>query len=729
MNPSPPGPASAETMSGPVIAESDGFAQLRQSEAQLRLIVDMVQEAIQLWDTDGRQVFANPATASLFGWREGDAASFAEGQFSCNCLHEGGSPFRPEELPVARVLASRRPVANVVMELLNSDGSHRWIRVNGQPIWSADGCLSGVVTSATDVTELVEHEHRLKHLAHYDALTHLPNRVLMAERMRLTLARAQRTGELVAVCLIDLDGFKPVNDSFGHKAGDQLLREVSRRLEDCIRADDTAARLGGDEFALLLCGLKKLAECEQALTRILTALARPYQVGGQTVRISASIGVTLYPDDGGDPDLLLRHADQAMYQAKQSGKNRFQLFDPGQAQRVQANQGTLRKIEKGLATGQFVLCYQPKVDCRRGRIEGVEALIRWKHPILGTLSPAEFLPLIEQDDLIVTLGDWVIAEALRQVEAWHQAGINLKVSVNVSARQLHQRDFVARLRALLAGQPEGAAEHIEIEVVETAALEDVNAVGDAIRECQEIGVTVALDDFGTGYSSLVHLKRLAADVLKIDQTFVLDMLADAEDLAIVEGVIGLAAAFKRQVVAEGVESIDHVLLLLELGCDVMQGYGLARPMLADQLAEWVTAFVPDPLWNLSSSPRPSRDYFELLLAEANHRAWVDQVVGQARQSVGESAVQMPDDRSCRFGRWYYDEGYRRFQKFEEFRAIEKIHHAVHVLADQLCGDYRDQQTEKAAAGEAMLVDEHRRMAALLRRLRIKLAQEMRGEVH
>jgi len=549
-------------------------AELERSEAQLRSILGVVQEAIQLWNAEGRQVFANPATHALFGSMTEQAAY---GKVDCHCYHDDGRPFVPEDLPVARILASGQPVTNLVMKTRNEDGSFRWIRVNGQPIFAPDGqTLSGAVTSATDITELIENEHRLMHLAHYDALTQLPNRVLLGDRMRLTLAHSQRAGEMVAVCMLDLDGFKPVNDTFGHKAGDQLLREVSLRLQDCLRADDTAARLGGDEFALLLGGLRKAAECDQAMGRILSTLSAPYRIGGHEVHISASIGVTIFPNDGSDPDLLLRHADQAMYAAKQAGKNRFHLFDPSHDQRTRANQGALRKIDRALQENQFLLLYQPQVDCRRGQVTGVEALIRWQHPVLGLLSPAEFLPLIEQDDLIITLGEWVIGQALVQIGRWLAAGVDLKVSINISARQLHQEGFPARLRQLVAGQPQEVVSRLEIEIVETAALEDVNAVGDAIAECHSLGISVALDDFGTGFSSLIHLKRLAADVLKIDQAFVADMLEDPEDLAIVEGVVGLATAFKRRVVAEGVETIDHILLLLELGCQVMQGFEGAR---------------------------------------------------------------------------------------------------------------------------------------------------------
>lgn len=691
----------------------------------MQAILQGTQDALQLWDIDGKLIYSNPAADALLevGKENGVADMTGSG---CRYCHGDGTPLLPQEIPHIRILSTRQPITRLLIQKVTPEGKPQWIWISGQPISDCDGIPNGAMITASDVTELVEQEQQLRQLAHYDALTQLPNRVLLAERMRLTLARSQRTGEMVAVCMLDLDGFKLVNDSFGHKVGDQLLREVSQRLLDCLRADDTASRLGGDEFALLICGFNRLSECEQALSRLISSLAKPYHVGGQTARISASIGVTLFPDDGNDPDILLRHADQAMYQAKLSGKNRFKFFDFGQDQRIQANQGALRKIAKAIETGQFQLYYQPIVDCRNGRIDGAEALIRWNHPILGTLSPSEFLPLIEQDDLIVSLGEWVIQEALRQIGAWHEAGLNLRVSVNIAARQLHRHDFAAKLKQYLAAQPFNPANRLEIEIVESMALEDVNAVCDTIRECHQMGVMVALDDFGTGYSSLVHIKRLAADVLKIDQTFVLDMLSDPDNLAIVEGVVGLASAFKRRVVAEGVESIDHIFMLLELGCDAMQGYGLARPMPAEKFFAWARTFVPDPRWGLASAPRPSRDYFELLLAEANHRIWIDQVIENGRNQEDASIAAELGDHKCRFGDWYYNEAFHRLNGMAEFQALEKVHSSIHQIARRLCRNPSSNPMDRALQEEGLRT-EHHRFAELLRLMRNRLTNEKAGE--
>jgi len=357
------------------------------------------------------------------------------------------------------------------------------------------------------------------------------------------------------------------------------------------------ARLGGDEFVLLLVGLEKVEECEQALVRLLESVARPVVVGGEEVTISASIGVALYPQDDADPDTLLRHADQAMYQAKQAGRNRYHLFDTETDRRARTHREQLSRIEQALANHELVLHYQPKVNMRQGLVVGAEALVRWQHPERGLLPPVEFLPMIEDNDLIVRLGEWVIEQALAQIALWRAAGLELRVSVNVAARHLQQQDFVVRLREMLARHPEVPASQLELEVLETAALEDMLLVSRVINECRGFGVEFALDDFGTGYSSLTYFKRLPARVLKIDQSFVRDMLKDPEDRAIVEGVIGLTRVFRREVIAEGVESVEHGVALLTMGCELAQGYGIARPMPAAELAGWVRGWRADPSWS------------------------------------------------------------------------------------------------------------------------------------
>ncbi len=480
---------------------------------------------------------------------------------------------------------NRRKDGEVYPELLTISAVH-----------DENGEVTHYVGVATDITLIKQHEQQLERIAHHDSLTGIPNRVLLADRMRQSIAQTRRSGHLMAVGYLDLDGFKPINDSFGHEAGDQLLIEVAGRMESGLRDGDTVARLGGDEFVFLLLGLRDIHECEQTVTRLLSLIAQPIALGPETVTISASIGVSIYPTDDADPDTLLRHADQAMYLAKQAGRNRYHLYDPEHDRRARSQREALERITQGLAVDEFELFYQPKVNMRSGEVVGAEALIRWRHPERGLLAPADFLPLLEGSDEALALGEWVLATALYQVATWHRQGLNLGISVNIAAQHIQQQTFATRLQELLAQYPDLPRGSVQLEVLETAALEDIGRVSRIIDACRQLGVGFALDDFGTGYSSLTYLKRLPAEALKIDQSFVRDMLKDPEDLAIVEGVVALANAFGRSVIAEGVESLEHCLRLMQLGCDIAQGYGIARPMPAAQIPQWVAAWRPDPRW-------------------------------------------------------------------------------------------------------------------------------------
>ncbi|WP_119965156.1 bifunctional diguanylate cyclase/phosphodiesterase [Simplicispira lacusdiani] len=463
-------------------------------------------------------------------------------------------------------------------------------------VHSASGEVQHYVSLFTDITEIKENERQLEHVAHYDALTGLPNRVLLADRLQQSMLRCQRTGQSLAVAFLDLDGFKSVNDHHGHERGDELLVALAHRLKTALRDGDTLSRIGGDEFVAVLVDLEHAQDCEPVLERMLHAAADPMHVGDALLQVSASIGVTLYPTDGVEPDLLIRHADQAMYLAKQAGKNRYHLFDVAHDTAVKTQREEIDRIRKALAREEFVLHYQPKVNMRTGVVLGAEALIRWQHPERGLLSPASFLPAMAGHAISIEVGEWVLATALRQMAQWRTEGLDLAVSVNIDALQLQTEGFVKRLAELLAAQPDVRPDRLELEILETSALEDIAHVSDIMHRCQALGVRFALDDFGTGYSSLTYLKRLNAEVIKIDQSFVRDMQSDPDDLAIVRGVIGLADAFRREVIAEGVETIAHGSLLIPLGCEQAQGYGIARPMPASELPGWVRHWKPDATW-------------------------------------------------------------------------------------------------------------------------------------
>ncbi|MDR3370407.1 EAL domain-containing protein [Rhodoferax sp.] len=448
-----------------------------------------------------------------------------------------------------------------------------------------------------DISDIKKQQQQLEHIAHFDALTNLPNRVLLADRLQQAMVQAQRRGRWLAVAYLDLDGFKLVNDTYGHDVGDLLLVTISDHMKGTLREGDTLARLGGDEFVAVLADLTDTDDCTRTLNRMLAAVASPVPFADQSLHVSASLGVTFYPQtEAVDADQLLRQADQAMYQAKLLGKNRFHVFDAAHDRSVRGMHESLDEIARAIELRQFVLYYQPKVNMRTGQVLGAEALIRWQHPERGLLPPAQFLPLIEDHPLAVTLGEWVIGAALQQMQQWHALGLALQVSVNLSARQLQQDDFVQRVGELLASAPTVNPALLQMEVLETSALQDLARTSQVIHACAQLGVGFALDDFGTAYSSLTYLKHLPVQTIKIDQSFVRNMLGDADDLAILQGVISLARAFKREVIAEGVETVAHGTRLLQLGCDLAQGYGIARPMPADQFCGWMARWQPDAAW-------------------------------------------------------------------------------------------------------------------------------------
>ncbi len=471
----------------------------------------------------------------------------------------------------------------------------------------AHGKVGHYVALFSDITAYKAHEDQLEHIAHYDALTNLPNRVLLADRLRQGMAVEQRRGKKLAVVYLDLDGFKAVNDTHGHEAGDLLLITLTARMKHTLREGDTLARIGGDEFVAVLGDLEDANASVPMLTRLLSAAAESFTINGSVLQVSASVGVTCYPQaQDVEADQLVRQADQAMYQAKLAGKNRYSFFDTEQDSGIRSLHLDIERIRQGLAGEEFVLYYQPKVNMRTGAVIGAEALIRWQRPGAGLLVPGHFLPTIENHPLAVELGGWVIEAAVTQMETWQAQGLNLCVSVNVGARQLQHADFVLSLQKILAAHPKVMPSRLEIEILETSALEDLARVSQVIEACRELGVTFAMDDFGTGYSSLTYLRHLRVNLLKIDQSFVRDMLDDADDLAILQGVIGLAKAFGREVIAEGVETVAHGVLLLQLGCELAQGYCIARPMPAQDMAAWQRDWKPDPAWTCDSSPYQGR---------------------------------------------------------------------------------------------------------------------------
>ncbi len=495
----------------------------------------------------------------------------------------------------ATVMA-QKPFSNFEYSFLNNVGKKRSISVSGEPFYDDDGQFQGYRGTGNDITERKVYEAELLRIANYDILTGLPNRRLLTDRLDQAIVRARRSGNHVAVCYLDLDDFKPINDQYGHDAGDHLLVTVTDNLKKALRAEDTLARLGGDEFVLILTDLTQIEEIHVVLDRVLTAVNTAVHIEGARVTLSASIGVTLFPNDDVDADTLLRHADQAMYRAKEAGKNHYHFFDLEHTRQVQARRYYLQRLQDALKNDEFVLHYQPKVDMANGVVVGAEALIRWQHPERGLLFPNEFLKHMQGSDIELAVGEWVVESVLKQIEAWNAAGLALPVSANISAYHLLQDDFADRLRLTLRRYPKVSPNSLELEILETAAMSDMSHAVNALTRCRAFGVQISLDDFGTGYSSLTYLRNFPIDILKIDQSFVRDMLTDPSDLGIVVSVIQLAKTFNRAVIAEGVETLEHGAMLVHLGCRLMQGYGIALPMPANEMLGWVRNWNETRLW-------------------------------------------------------------------------------------------------------------------------------------
>ncbi len=563
------------------------------AEEKLQLAASVfthAREAILITDADGRLVDANGAFTHITGYSREEVLGKDPGILS--------SGLQSADF-YANMLGSLRENRHWYGEILTRRKSGEIYPglITITAVYDASDRVKNYVALFTDITPLKEHQRQLEHIAHYDALTGLPNRVLLADRLQQAMRQSERRKQSLAVAYLDLDGFKTVNDIHGHDTGDNLLVAISQRMKEALREGDTLARIGGDEFVAVLVDIDRMADCEPVLSRLLQAAAAPVTVGGSLLQVSASIGITLYPQDDADADQLMRHADQAMYVAKQAGKNHYHLFDVHQDAIIKTRQERIEHIKGALVRGEFVLYYQPKVNMKTGEVIGAEALIRWQHPERGLLPPADFLPIIENHPIGVELGEWVIDTALAQMAEWRAAGLDLPISVNVGALQLQQQDFPARLAATLARHPEVKPCWLELEILETSALEDISDVTAIMHACRDLGVHFALDDFGTGFSSLTYLKRLPADLLKIDQTFVRGMLDDPDDQSIVNGIIGLAGSFNRKVIAEGVETIAHGTRLLELGCELAQGYAIARPMPASNIPGWAAGWKSDKDWH------------------------------------------------------------------------------------------------------------------------------------
>jgi diguanylate cyclase (GGDEF)-like protein/PAS domain S-box-containing protein len=554
-------------------------AELLASNGRLRLasiVVDNTAEAVVITDRDNRIIDVNAAFSRLSGYSRDEAIGqhtslTKSGHHDADFYREMWTKLQQTGQWSGEIWDRRR----------SGEVYPKWLSISAA--CDDDGELTNYVGVFSDISELVAVQKQLEQLAFYDSLTGLSNRALLRDRLEHALIAGRRDGTSVAVLFLDLDRFKVVNDSLGHEAGDLLLQTVAGRLCQCVRKTDTVARLGGDEFVIVQPYIAGTAAVSRTAEKILQALARPVDLNGNDLRPQASIGIAIFPDDGGEATVLMKHADAAMYQAKALGRGQFSFFDSSINLQAVERLRLEADLRRAIEVGELELHYQPKMCLARNTACGMEALVRWRHPERGLIPPDDFIPIAEETGLIIPLGDWVLREACRQGREWLDDGLDIHhIAVNVSARQLGTGDFPALLREVLAqsGMP---AECLEIELTETTVMGDATKLEESLQQLQAMGVALSVDDFGTGYSSLSRLKRLPLDTLKIDRSFVTDIGEDAQDEAIVDAILTLAKSMGLKVVAEGVENAAQANYLTTRGCDFGQGYLYSRPLPAAAL--------------------------------------------------------------------------------------------------------------------------------------------------
>ena len=556
-------------------AEQDSKAE----RALFRAMIDQVPDYLFIKDTQSRFVVANRAVAADLGLKPEDL--IGKSDFDLHPPELARQFFADEQ----KVISSGKPTIDIDEFIVDTDGAQKWLSTSKLPLRNDENEIIGIVGICRDVTARKRAEDQIHFMAHHDALTGLPNRTLLMDRLTQALLQAQRNGSRVTVIFIDLDNFKLVNDSLGHNAGDTLLKTVAERMVKCVRATDTVVRLGGDEFVVLLIDqADSPVVATVVLDKLRAAIAEPVPVGGQTFRVTCSIGLATFPGDGADAETLLMNADVAMYQAKDKGRDNFQFYTAEMNVTAHERRVLQEGLRIALVRNEFALVYQPQVDLQTGLVFAVEALVRWHHPEFGVIAPAKFIPMAEESGLIVPLGDWVLREACRQNKAWQNAGMpHITVCVNVSARQFREKNWVKRVAHALH-ETGLEAKYLELELTESLLMQDVNQAIATMQELQAIGVQFSIDDFGTGYSSLSALKSFPVARLKIDQSFVRNLPHDANDRSIATAVISLGQKLNMKVIAEGVETDEQMAFLVDQKCDEIQGYHFSKPIESDAIA-------------------------------------------------------------------------------------------------------------------------------------------------
>ena len=556
-----------------ITAQRLEFKALQDSERRFRSLFENATEGIFQTSVSGEYINVNPALATIYGYDSPDDMIAAVADIQRQLYVD---PARRSEF--IKLMQENGSVTNFVSEVRRHDGDHIWISENARAVYDGTGKLLFYEGTVEDITESKLNQEKLEYLANHDAVTGLPNRLLMNDRLRQMMLQAQRNQSVVAVALIDLDHFKLINDTFGHNHGDQLLQTVAHRMQACLRETDTVARLGGDEFVLLLCGDGRGEALSQVTQRVLKAIALPWRIEQRELSVSCSIGVSVFPRDGRDVQTLLKNADTAMYKAKEFGRNNFQFYSPDMNAAIAERLEMQNALHRAVEAEQFVLLYQPKIDLVSGRISGMEALLRIKDGKGGLLLPMNFIHIAEETGLIVRIGEWVMREACRFNKTLQARGLPpMRVTINLSARQLMRNELLRTVEQALC-DADLCAEYLELELTESMVMHDPEVVIAMLNQLRALGIQLSIDDFGTGYSSLSYLKRFPVGSLKIDQSFVRELGQDDNAAAIVKAVISLGHSLEMQVVAEGVETPEQLAFLMENRCDAMQGFLYSRPL-------------------------------------------------------------------------------------------------------------------------------------------------------
>jgi diguanylate cyclase (GGDEF)-like protein/PAS domain S-box-containing protein len=560
---------------------------LQDAEARYHSIFEHAMEGIFHSTPEGRYLVANPALARIFGYDSPEELIASVDDIPRQMYVE---PERRSEFQ--RLIEAEGSVSGFEFQAFRKNGEVIWLSVNAYAHRDAEGKVAYYEGTTEDITERRVYQAQIERQASYDALTGLANRTLLNTRLNKAIARAAERHEEIAVAFIDLDQFKFINDTFGHELGDGLLQNMADRLRACVRDSDTVARQGGDEFVLLLTGYRP-EDLVGVIQRVHAAIARPWQAGRRDFHVSSSIGVAIYPDDGRNADVLLRNADAAMYKAKENGRNGFQFFTAELNHALVERLDIEHRLRGALARKQFLLHYQPRIDMSTGRIAGAEALLRWRVPQQGLVSPARFISVAEDTGLIVPIGRWVLHSACQQARAWQNEGLPpVIVSVNVSPRQFREGNIVETIAEALRATGLDAR-YLQIELTEGLAMHGAEKYVHMLGQIKELGVQIAVDDFGTGYSSLSYLKRFPVDQLKVDRSFVTDLATDPDDAVIVQAIIALGHKLGLRVVAEGVETEEQLQFLRRCQCDEMQGFLFGAPMIAGEFADLLGRQVAD----------------------------------------------------------------------------------------------------------------------------------------